>query len=530
MDSRNDEDGYLVTRNLAESSSLYKAIVDQAPIPMAISKPDGELFFNPACTELLQLPYKKGVNLFDLDQTWAEFDKHNSRVTPEELPLFRAMQGHITTGEEYRVVRKDGSERWEVVTATPVYDKHNKLIAGFAAFPDITDLKLTEKALLRSQKMEAVGQMAGGIAHDFNNILGIILGNLNLLGKHTQDDKKSLKRIATINKVTLRAADLTKQLLGFSRQQPRDSTATNINQIIEGMSSLISRSLTPEVEVVQYLSDELCETKVDSGDFEDSLFNLVLNARDAMIGGGILTITTTNCNLDKAYCNKHAGSTPGEYIRLTVSDTGKGITTTDLQKIFEPFFTTKPKDKGTGLGLAMVFGFIKRSDGFISVESNPGVGSTFDLYLPKVVSIEKPVKKPTQISECDYKGEETILVVDDEKALLALAEDFLQPLGYNVITCSDGKQAIKKLSSTPDCHLLFSDIVMPGGVNGYMLAKQAREIRPDIKILLTSGYNERTLVDDTQADLQDNILKKPYHRLELLQGIRGTLDDTQKAN
>jgi len=516
-----------IEAELAESNTLFKAIIDQAPIPMAISKPNGELLFNPACAEQLQFPYKEGINLFKMKQTWKNYDTEGNLLAPEKLPLLQALQGHTIRDEEYRVVRIDGSERWRVINAAPIYDSNNQLIAGFAAFRDTTDLKSAEKALLRSQKMDAIGQMAGGIAHDFNNILGIILGNLNLMSRHIPQQEKTLKRIAVIKKSTHRAADLTKQLLGFARKQPSHEIDTNINRVIAEMERLVSRSITPKVEVIQHLSEDLRNTKIDAGEFEDALLNLILNARDAMPSGGQLTIETSNCTLDAFYCSDHPGATLGEYVQLSIADSGIGILPEHQEQIFEPFFTTKPEGKGTGLGLAMVFGFVKRSNGYIAVNSKPEVGTTFQLYLP--VS-----EKKTQHSQAiDLppdnlpRGNETLLVVEDEKDLLDLAGEFLEALGYRVLTAQNGKQALARIKETPEISLLFSDVVMPGGMSGYELAEQAVAIRPRLKVLLTSGYANK-VVSDNHLDPSDTpLIDKPYTQIDLAQKLRALLGNSE---
>ncbi len=388
------------------------------------------------------------------------------------------------------------------------------------------DQEVVELALRRSQKMDAVGQLTGGIAHDFNNILGIILGNLNLLEGRVQNDEVALKRVGNINKSTQRAINLTKQLLGFSSQQPAQTTDVNINQIIEGMDSLITRSITPKVEVERHLFKDLWTTAIDTGDFEDSVLNLILNARDAMPSGGKLTIETKNCTLDAAYCKQNHTAKPGDYVQLAISDSGEGMPTKQLEKIFEPFFTTKPQGKGTGLGLSMVFGFINRSGGHVNVYSELGVGTTFRIYLPRVKRSAQTNDVTTRQIEKSPRGDETILAVDDEANLLELLQSSLQTLGYKVLIANNGKQAIRILAEEPAISLLFSDVVMPGGMNGYELAEQATVNNPDLKVLLTSGYTEKAIAHNGQTRFSAHLLSKPYTQIEMAQRVREILDSS----
>ena len=384
--------------------------------------------------------------------------------------------------------------------------------------------KRAEEAQRRSQKMDAIGQLTGGIAHDFNNILAVILGNLEILEERLPADEELLKRTAAMNKAGQRAVDLTKQLLSFSRRQVKQLAVTDINQVIHEMESLISRSLTPEVEVEQQFSNNLWLTEIDPGDFEDALLNLCINARDAMDGHGHLTIETSNATLDAAYCARNIGARPGQYVQLSVSDNGVGIPVELQEHIFEPFFTTKDQGKGTGLGLAMVYGFVKRSDGYVNVYSEHGMGSTIKLYLPRCHGEEQLADKNDGQAESLPHGRESILAVDDEAMLLELTRESLEALGYRVLTASDGRQALALLDKEPSIDLLFSDVVMPGGINGYELAEQAASKRPELKVLLTSGYTEKVMAKNGSVRFNENLLSKPYSRADLAKRVRAILD------
>ncbi len=307
-------------------------------------------------------------------------------------------------------------------------------------------------------------------------------------------------------------------------------SATNINQLIEGMDNLISRSITPEVDIDQQFSDDLWLTNIDPGEFEDTLLNLILNARDAMHGSGRLTLETCNCTLDDSYCAQNTGVSSGQYVQLSVSDSGDGISYEVQKRIYEPFFTTKEQGKGTGLGLAMVFGFTQRSGGHIKVYSEPGMGTTFRLYLPRTrerqsqaeVTRQKPLTLPY--------GNEKILAVDDEESLLELARESLQSLGYHVFVASNGKQALRLLNAEPSISLLFSDVVMPGGMNGYQLAEQATANNKDLKVLLTSGYTKNSLAHNGQARFNANLISKPYTQADLAHRIRSLLGELKVSD
>ena len=384
--------------------------------------------------------------------------------------------------------------------------------------------KKIEKQLRQSQKMDAIGQLTGGIAHDFNNILGIIIGNLDLIKYSFTAEGKVLKYLTAIETSAERAAKVTKQLLVFSRQQAVDVSAVDINQAVSSMDILTTLTVSPEIEVGENLARGLWLTDINAGDFQDTLLNLIINARDAMSGGGCLTIETRNATLDAAYCSQYPNITVGDYVQLSISDTGMGIPAELQERIFEPFYTTKPEGEGTGLGLAMVFGFIERSKGHINVYSEPGVGTTFHLYLPRSVEQEETVETAESPLTILPPGSETILVVDDEPGLVSLAQDSLQLLGYHVLTAVDGNEALETLAAEPSIALLFSDVVMPGGINGYQLAEKAVETMPGLKVLLTSGYTKKAVAQNEQAQFYANLLNKPYTQSELALQVRTILD------
>ena len=396
-----------------------------------------------------------------------------------------------------------------------------------AVFSDITEQRAAEAQLRKSQKMEAVGQLTGGIAHDFNNILNIIFGCLYLFESSIIRDDKANEHLEMMRNTCQRAADLTSQLLAFSRTEPTSKKSVNVNRMVDNLRGLMVHSLTPQITLNHNFGKELWLTEIDPGDFEDALLNMTLNARDAMSGRGQLTISTNNSILDTSFCSVNPGAKPGEYVQLTVSDTGTGIASAQQERIFEPFFTTK--DKGTGLGLAMVFGFVKRSQGYIKLSSEPDVGATFQIYLPRIKKPEHPGDETDRQHEDLQSGSEVLLIVDDEIDLTRIAKESLQALGYKVLTANNGEQALQILTDTPTVDLLFSDLVMPGAINGYELAEQAINLNPSLKILLTSGYTEGIAAKDSHDRFKSNLINKPYTQVVLAQTIRNLLDKQATA-
>jgi len=504
-----------------ESEAHLRTLIEALPDLVCLKAPDGKyLSCNQKFERLFDCKQSEIIDKTDfdfLDKLQAEqFYARDNDVMAT---------GNAQQDEEELKFADDGHKELIETIRTPVHGPKGQLMGVLCVGRDITERRQTEIALRRSQKMDAIGQMAGGIAHDFNNILGIILGNLSFLKRQVSSDEKALKRVYTSNKAALRAADLTKQLLGFSRQQAQELRPSNINQLIQGMDSLISRSITPEVEVEYNVADTCWQTEIDPGDFEDAMLNLVLNARDAMPNGGKLTIETSNKVLDARFSEKNTTLVPGEYIELAISDTGTGISISDQERIFEPFFTTKPKGKGTGLGMSMVFGFARRSKGQIKVYSESGIGTTIRVYLPRSTNVFEEQDLSIVPDNILPRGNETILVVDDDEDLLELAQQYLQELGYTIVTATNGQQALKVLAEKPSINMLFSDIVMPGGMNGYELAEQVMLINPKLKILLTSGYTSRTLTSTGQASIKAKILVKPYNQHDMANRVRAILDD-----
>lgn len=381
-----------------------------------------------------------------------------------------------------------------------------------------------EAQLRQAQKMEAIGNLTGGMAHDFNNLLGVIIGNLDLLrGKLASGavgDPETDQLSGEALDAALRGAELTRRLLAFARRQPLQPLRIDINQHVSEISKLVGRTLGNDIEIKLALGTNVWPVVADPAQLQASLVNIINNARDAMPKGGTLTIATNNRSLDEDYVSPYPELAPGEYVLIEMSDTGTGIPADMLSRIFEPFFTTKEQSKGTGLGLSMVFGFVKQSGGHINVYSETGHGTTFRLYLPRATSeAEAPVVTVTSTPV----GRETVLVVEDNEGLRRVVVRQLNDLGYRVIEAKEGASALRTLESD-QIDLLFTDIVMPGGWNGYTLAKHALMRWPAIKILLTSGFPEPGLKGNDEASEKMRLLTKPYRKDDLARAIRDALD------
>ena len=508
------------TKQLSESEAHLRTLIQTLPDLVWWKDPDGVFMgCNPKFERLVGVPQLDIIGKTDydfVDKTLADFFREKDRVAIEA--------GVACSNEEEVTYASDGHVELLETIKMPMYGPDEKLIGVLGVGRDITERRRSELALLNTQKMEAIGQLTGGIAHDFNNILAIVIGNLSLLKVELTNNERAIKRIETIELSAKRAANLTKQLLGFSRNKAEQQKVTNLNWIITDMDNLLARTVTSQIEVVHQLNENLWYVALDQGDFQDALINLVLNARDAMPDSGRLILKTENCDLDNECFKIDADMKPGQYVVLSISDTGEGITTDQQKHIFEPFFTTKEQGKGTGLGLAMVFGFVNRSHGFIKVSSEVDVGTTFKIYLPKCEGEEQITAIETPVVENLPRGKETILVVDDEEMLLELAQETLEALEYKVLIATNAKQALTCLANEPEIALLITDVLMPGGMNGYELAEQAKETRPDLKVLFASGYASKKEAGDAMLNVSADMLLKPYGLSELAKRVRAILD------
>jgi PAS domain S-box-containing protein len=423
---------------------------------------------------------------------------------------------------ELTAIRKDGREFPVELAITPIRVGGDDW--SFSAFVrDITERKLLQQQLIQSQKMEAVGRLAGGVAHDFNNLLTAIFGYADLLAEELAPDHPGRADLNEIRTATTRAAALTRQLLAFSRQQVLQPVVLNLNDMVENIEKMLRRILGEDVELHTALAPNLANTRADPGQIEQVIMNLAVNARDAMPTGGKLTIETANVELDAAYAKQHQPVIPGHFVMLAVSDTGIGMDDATKARIFEPFFTTKEVGKGTGLGLATVYGIVKQSGGYVWLYSEPGKGAAFKIYLPRVdAERDAPVAAPESVGT--VAGTETVLVAEDDPLLLPLARDLLKKLGYHVLEARDSAEALAVARGHHgDIHLLVSDVVMPRG-GGFQLAQQLIAERPALRVLYVSGYTDEAIVRHGLLARGLNYLQKPFTPAVLARKVREVLD------
>ena len=409
--------------------------------------------------------------------------------------------------------------------SAPVKDKAQKYYGRIWTLRDITERRQLEAQFRQAQKMEAVGQLTGGIAHDFNNLLTVILGCSEFIAEEVKENARLHKMAEMIVGAANRGSDLTHRMLAYARRQTLQSRPVDINQLLTGMESFLRRTLSADIELHLIQSETRCEATVDPAQLENALLNLCVNARDAMPEGGKLIIEASCAALDTDYAAQNADVAAGEYVLLAVSDTGCGISQENLSRVFDPFFTTKEVGKGTGLGLSMVYGFVKQSQGHVQVYSEPGQGTSVKLYLPKSSEMSEPII-PGSVSITELRGSETILLVEDNESVREFAKLQLTSLGYVVLDAANGLDALEILNRNKDVNLLFTDIVMPGGLNGRELARRACEINPGLKVLYCSGYAEQATLRRGLLEKDMQLLNKPYSRLGLATRIRGVLTES----
>ncbi len=410
------------------------------------------------------------------------------------------------------------------IDSAPHSDKMSELFDIYAsrAAAEMTR-RITEQALHRIQKMEAISELSGGIAHDLNNQLGIIIGYLDFLKEHLGGEQKQEKWVDTATNAALHCTDITRQLLSFSRTASHQTDTLNINMTLQKLQPMIARTLGPTIKTEYFLSDNLWLTELNPAEFQDALLNIINNTRDAMPAGGKLLIETSNKFMDEQSAALNPLARAGEYVQIMISDNGCGMSLENLERIFEPFYTTKAKGKNTGLGMAMVYGFVKRGNGFINIDSEIDCGTILRLYLPRTRTSTTTLETDNT-NEVAPRGNETILIVDDEVDLLHLADNYLSQLGYKTILAESAQQALTILARHRDIDLLFSDVVMPGGINGYELAQQVTREYPQLKILLTSGLTASAVTQDDQVRFAAQMLSKPYRKINLAKRIRLVLN------
>jgi PAS domain S-box-containing protein len=432
----------------------------------------------------------------------------------------------IGIGREVSGRRKDGTTFPLHLSVSEFSAEGRRYFTGM--IHDLSDRKHVEEALRESerrlaqaQKMEAVGQLTGGIAHDFNNLLLVITGNLELLEPQLDREQQNVL-LKEAQDAAILGSKLTDQLLTFARRRHMDAQVIQLNDQVIGITDMLRRTIGEHVMLSTSLARDVWPIRADPGQFQSAIVNMAVNARDAMAQGGKLVIETRNIVLDADHADLHPEIKPGEYVQLSISDTGSGMPPEIRDRVFEPFFTTKEMGHGTGLGLAMVYGFVKQSGGHVTIYSEVGHGSTFNLYFPRVDGLITEVSPGTK-GPTDPAARETILVVEDDERVRQLTITRLKLIGYQVLEASDGPKAIDVLSQGHAVDLVFTDLVMPGGMSGREVAARARQLKPGIKVLLTSGYAEELVHGDDLEREQLKVLRKPYHQAELIAILREVL-------
>jgi PAS domain S-box-containing protein len=509
------------TRDLREAETRYRSLVEHIPAVIFTApadEPGNITYVSPQIEALVGYVPAEILS----DDTWLVRVLHpddRERVLSETDGLRQTRQPLAT---EFRFVSREARTVWVSGSVRVIEeDGSPPFVQGF--FLDITERKLTEEQLRHAQKMEAIGQLAGGVAHDFNNLLGVIDGYAALLAKDLDGDARARRRLEEIRKAAERAATLTRQLLAFSRKQVLQPEIVDLNAVLAGMDGMLRRLISEDIQIVTVFSEELGLVRADPGQLEQVILNLAVNARDAMARGGRLVLETANVELDEGYARTHPEAAPGRHVMLAVSDNGTGMDRATLAHIFEPFFTTKEEGKGTGLGLSTVYGIVKQSGGHVAVYSEPGLGTTFKVYLPRVkaaTATSAPAASPTE----PPGGTETILLAEDEPSLRAMIAEMLGEEGYTVLLAETAEDAISIARSHQDViHLMLTDMVMPG-MSGRDLAAAVEAIRRGIKVVYMSGYTPDALGRGSQVQPGTHFIQKPFTSSGLLGKVRAALD------
>jgi len=506
----------------AEAEAKYQTLVEQVAAISYIA----ELGMNGQW--LYVSPQVEAMFGFAADEWLARSREWAQNIHADDRAIVEAAEEASLRGErfqaEYRIIRKDGRVIWVSDTAVvvPGSDSH-PLMEGIIV--DITDRKLLEGQLQQARRMEAVGRLAGGIAHDFNNLLTIIKGYTELgltRAKASPEVRADLERIEDASE---RASALVRQLLAFSRRQVLQPKVLDLNAIVDGLDKLLRRLMDEAIEMKTVVGKDLGRIKADPGQIEQVIMNLVVNARDAMPERGRLTVETDNVELDSAYARDHATVRPGRYVMLAVSDTGVGMSADTIAHIFEPFYTTKESGRGTGLGLSTVYGIVKQSGGYIWVYSEPGHGTTFKVYLPRVEEAMEslPAEKPCG-AERNRAGTETILLVEDEPELRELTRSVLAGCGYAVVEAKNSEEAEQLAEKYgPKIQLLLTDVIMPG-ISGRELAKKLLARQPALRVLYMSGYTYNVIAQGGTLERGVAFLQKPFTPRVLVEKVREVLD------
>ncbi len=507
---------------LHESEARFRHLADSTPVFIWTSGLDTTYdYFNKPWLDFTGRTMQE-----EIAQSWQSC-VHEEDVERSLNTYLTAFEARTRFRLDYRLLRHDGEYRWFLNIGTPRFSPDGTFLGYIGSCIDTTDQKILQEQLFESQKLESMGRLAGGISHDFNNLLTAILGYTELSIKCLPEDTEVRPFLDNVNSAAMRAAELTKQLLMYARRQMVEFSVVDINQVIMNMHPLLRRTIGEQYELITSISSKPCCVRANVSQMEQVLTNLVVNARDAMPHGGRILIETSCITLDEEYAEEHLGTIPGEYVMYSVSDTGIGMSTEVRNRIFEPFYTTKEIGKGTGLGLATCYGIVKQTKGNIWVYSEPGSGTTFKVYIPRIhdeVFIES-----TRLPESVAHGTETILLVDDEPMVRDIAARTLRSHGYRVLEAGNGAEALQRHSEwSGEVHLLISDVVMPI-MGGKELAQRLTKLNPKLKVMYLSGYTQNIVLNQDSLKPEFVLLTKPFTSSALLTMVSQVLKEEQQG-
>jgi PAS domain S-box-containing protein len=508
---------------LNRSQDFYGTILDSLPLFIAYTdRHERIVYANRIFQEFFSVPLARSRGRVIVDVIG---DRRYGAIGPF---VREALQGKATEGQG-RFRAQSGRVLDLDAVFLPHYDEYGELQGCIVAARDMTEKRQLEAELRQSQKMEAVGRLTGGIAHDFNNLLSVIVGNMQLLARSLRESPRLLRQADTALSAAMRGAALTRRLLAFARQQVLEPKVMDVNALVGGMYELLRRTLTREIEIEQQLDPEVWAMRADPGQLENAVLNLVINARDAMPSGGAIMIRTLNLTVDTDSAVREEGLNEGDYTLLEVADTGMGMSAQVLKRVFEPFFTTKDIGKGSGLGLSMVYGFMKQSGGHVCITSAPNQGTTVHLYFPRVhASLTRAPQDPAPVEL--PRGHEFVLVVEDNAEVRGTVVDILSSFGYRIFEAANGHEALQQFMQHPEIQLVFSDVMLPGGLLGTQLVHKLTERRPGLKVLMTSGFSESGIMTRGVLDGSIEVLQKPYKVEELARRVRAILDGKEEAH